>query len=285
VIARTGDLTVRRSELLLPDADAIPLAELFLPGAPAMTESVSAPETRLLRAGVAFIWLATGVLVLHPYYREVGEYYLGELGLPARVMIVTCVAEVFLGLAVLFAPLPVWLAGVQVALIGGFTVVLAWLEPGMLAHPFGLLSKNVPLAAMVVALWYIDREGWTPRARGWLVGGLAVFWIWEGLLPNTFAQGPAQRAVIASVGIPEQWGSLLLPATGIAMALSALGLLVLRGTWLRWLLAGQMLLVLGVCVVVTCYDARLWFHPFGPLTKNVSLLLATAALLQHSCKE
>src|SRR5438874_2337998 len=125
-----------------------------------MAESVPAAETCLLRAGVAFIWLATGLLVLHPYYRGVGELYLTPLGLPANVMIITCVAEVFLGLGVLFAPLPVWLAGVQVALIAGFTVILAWLDPAMLAHPFGLLSKNAPLAAMVVALWYIDREGW-----------------------------------------------------------------------------------------------------------------------------
>src|SRR5436309_11444585 len=106
-----------------------------------MADSVPpAADTRLLRAGVAFIWLATGLLVLHPYYREVGEQYLAPLGLPANVMIVTCAAEVFLGLGVLFAPLPVWLAGVQVALIAGFTVILAWLDPAMLAHPFGLLS-------------------------------------------------------------------------------------------------------------------------------------------------
>ena len=47
---------------------------------------------------VAFVWLATGLLVLHPYYREQGQEALGRLGLPDWFMYATCAAEVLLGL-------------------------------------------------------------------------------------------------------------------------------------------------------------------------------------------
>ena len=41
---------------------------------------------------------------------------------------------------------------------------------------------------------------------------------------------------------------------------------------------------LGLVVIigmVTWYDAQLWFHPFGPLTKNVSILIGTLVILRH----
>jgi hypothetical protein len=37
-------------------------------------------------------------------------------------------------------------------------------------------------------------------------------------------------------------------------------------------------------VLVTVYDAALWFHPFGPITKNVPLLAATLALARGSSR-
>jgi hypothetical protein len=56
-----------------------------------------------LRFAVAFVWLFTGLAVLHPYYREVGAYYLVEcLGLPELLMYVTCGLEVLLSAAILF---------------------------------------------------------------------------------------------------------------------------------------------------------------------------------------
>jgi hypothetical protein len=71
----------------------------------------------LLRLSIAFVWLFTGLAVLHPYYREVGQEYLARLGLPDSVMVATCAFEVLLGLRVALGPASTWLMLLQVAMV------------------------------------------------------------------------------------------------------------------------------------------------------------------------
>lgn len=248
-----------------------------------MTREATAPSTDslALRASVAFVWLATGLGVLHPFYREVGTRYLQPLGLPDATMVVACVAEVLLGLCVLLLPARPWLAAVQVAPIAGFTLILGIEEPRLLVDPFGVLSKNVSLVAFIVAAWLLQREGWTPRSDWILRAGLGFLWVWEGLLANTIAQSETLREVIQAGPIPLANAGPLLAAAGIGEALGGLGLLFLRGRPLRILLILQTLGLLGICALVTNYQAALWFHPFGPLTKNVPLIVATVVLLRR----
>jgi hypothetical protein len=35
---------------------------------------------------------------------------------------------------------------------------------------------------------------------------------------------------------------------------------------------------------VTLYDPRLWWHPFGPITKNVPLIVGTALVIHAQGK-
>ncbi len=57
------------------------------------------PESVWLRWGIAFVWLATAVSVLHPSYRAIGKSYLDRIDLPAWLMFATCAGELVLGLA------------------------------------------------------------------------------------------------------------------------------------------------------------------------------------------
>src|SRR2546422_944648 len=93
--------------------------------------SVLSPQAaaRWLRGGLAFIWLATALGVVHPYYREVGAEYLDRLGLPSWPMTAACVAELLLGLWVASGKGSTGAAVVQAGLILGFTTVLACLDP------------------------------------------------------------------------------------------------------------------------------------------------------------
>ena len=68
----------------------------------ASTEDLRA--ARWLRWAVAFVWLATGVLWVHPEYRAVGGGYLARLGLPLALMPATCTLEVGLAFVVAFGP-------------------------------------------------------------------------------------------------------------------------------------------------------------------------------------
>ena len=90
---------------------------------------VRSARQSLAAPGVAFIWLATGLAVLHPHYRAQGVKYLEPLGLPPWVMLAACIGEVLLGLRVLFGRAATWLVLVQAAAIVAFTVILGVTQP------------------------------------------------------------------------------------------------------------------------------------------------------------
>src|SRR5262249_5321273 len=129
-------------------------------------------------------WLATGVLVVVPYYREVGLHYLDRLGLPSWLMVATCLAEVALGLRVALGRAATWLTVLQIGTILTFSIILAVLEPMLLISPYGYLSKNLPLVAVIGTVWLLEREGWTPHANWLLRAGVGIIWTTEGLLPK-----------------------------------------------------------------------------------------------------
>ena len=241
-------------------------------------------DSRALRIGVAFVWLATGLGVLHPFFRAQGAPYLRQLGLADVWMYAACPAEVVLGLCVLLLPARGWLTAVQVAAISGFTVTLAAEDAHLLVNPFGVLSKNVSLVAFILAAWLLWREGWTKRAEWVLRCGLAFVWVWEGLFANTLFQSETLRAVIAATGLSLPNLRVLLAAAGVGEALGGVALLVLRGRLLCWLLTLQAAGLLLICVLVTNYDPVLWFHPFGPLTKNIPLIAGTLVLLRRAAR-
>ncbi len=228
----------------------------------------------LIRLGIGFVWLFTGLAVLHPFYREEGMRYLSPLGLPEWVMFATCAFEVALGLWVLLRPASKWITLLQIAMIVTFTLILSIQQPRLLAHPFGVLSKNFCLLAMIVSVFYLDREGWSWRAEWSLRLGMAFIWVWDGIVPCILMPALELEEVLDFLGL----GSQFLIWIGISQAISGVLVLVLRG-WIR-----QMILIshlFGICAItgiVTFVFPELWFHPFGPLTKNVPLILGTYIL-------
>jgi hypothetical protein len=239
-------------------------------------------EERALCGGAAFVWLATGLSALHPYYREVGHAYLARLGLPDGLMYATCAAEVLLGLRVALGRATTAVTAVQAALIVGFTVILAVLDPPLLVHPDGVLTKNLPLLATVGTAWLLRREGWTPRAAWLLRGGMAIIWITEGLFPKVLFQAGWEVALVKRSGLVFGDSVLFLRVMGACEALSGVAALLLRGRPLRWLLGAQLAALLVLPLLVGWQEPELWVHPFGPLTKNVPILVGTALLWRRA---
>ncbi|NOY25213.1 MAG: hypothetical protein GXP62_05015, partial [Oligoflexia bacterium] len=234
---------------------------------------------------VAAVWLVTGVLVLHPSYRAEGARWLALLGIPAAVMWVTCIAEIALGLRVgLGTPRP-WLAAVQTVAVLGFSLILVVLDPLLLADPFGVITKNVPLLAVVLVTLWLHEEGWTTRSTRVLRFGMAIIWVTEGLLPKILFQQPQELAVVAGSGMVPFDPSIFLRGMGLAQILSGIGALTLRGRALRLLLWCQILALVLLPLLVSIQRPLLWVHPFGPLTKNLPILAGTLVLVHRLARQ
>ncbi len=243
----------------------------------------SAPrwQIRLLSSSVAAVWLATGVLVLHPAYRAEGLAWLDRTGLPPAVMWGTCGGEVLLGLRVLLGPPTRSLAVIQTLLVAGFSVILATLSPMLLASPYGVLTKNLPLLAALWVATGVSLQGWTPRLTWLLRGGMAIIWVTEGLVPKILFQQPAELAVVAGSGlVPIDPGHFLV-GMGLAQISSGVLALLLPARPLQLLLALQIAALLVLPVLVGVQDPSLWTHPFGPLTKNLPIIAGHVVLLSR----
>jgi hypothetical protein len=205
-----------------------------------------------------------------------------RLGLPDELMFATCAAEVLLGLRVALGRATTAVTAVQVVVVGGFTAILAILEPALLVHPDGVLTKNLPLLATIGTAWLLWREGWGPRAAWLLRGGMALIWITEGLFPKILFQAGWEVALVSRSGLA--WGNpaAFLRLVGACEVLSGVAALLLRGRLLRWLLGAQLAALAVLPGLVGWLEPQLWFHPFGPLTKNVPILVGTALLWRRA---
>lgn len=234
-----------------------------------------APELPWMRFGVAGIWLLTGILVVHPAYREVGHAWLHRMGLPDFLMYGTCAAEVVLAIRLLVRPWNRMLAALQIGAMAAFTTLLAVADPWLLVHPFGMLTKNLPIVGLILAVRLVETEGWTARALWTLRVGMAVVWITEGILPKILFQQPMELAVVVNSGLVPGNPATFLTGLGVAQALSGVAALLLPRRAAAVLLVGQALAVIVLPSLVSWQDPLLWVHPFGPMTKNLAVCVGS----------
>ncbi|MGC4404233.1 SDR family oxidoreductase [Methyloversatilis sp. MC4-4] len=121
----------------------------------------------LLRLSIAALWIWTGVVSLGLYPITASLALLarvGAEGLFAYVLLYGAAAsDLALGVLTLALPLAMRrsLWATQIALIVFYSVVITVALPEFWLHPFGPLSKNVPLLASLLLLLFID----TPAPR------------------------------------------------------------------------------------------------------------------------
>ena len=107
---------------------------------------------------------------------------------------------------------------------------------------------------------------------------IAAVWIVTGLL--SFGLYPVREsyALLAAAGIPEQFAPLLLYGAASFDMLMGIGVVVLKRR--RWLWIAQMMLIVGYTAIITFRLPEFWMHPFGPVLKNLPLLVAIAIMVQ-----
>lgn len=116
----------------------------------------------VLRIALALMWIWTAIVSFGLY--PVGDSYdllarVGLHGVPATLALYgSAVLDLLLGVLTLAAPPPwrrrVWLA--QFALVAGYTVLVSFFLPEYWLHPYGPISKNLPILAAILLLWGLE---------------------------------------------------------------------------------------------------------------------------------
>lgn len=120
----------------------------------------------LLRLTLAFLWLWTAIVSLGLYPTEFSRDLLSRVGLEGAAATLAlygaALLDLALGVLTLWAP-PRWRWWVwpaQLALIAGYTLLVTVFLPEYWLHPYGPISKNLPIIGVIVLLWALE-----PRRR------------------------------------------------------------------------------------------------------------------------
>lgn len=116
----------------------------------------------VLRWAIALLWLWTGIVSLGLYPVADSLALLARVGLHGTVADVAlygaAALDLVLGIACIVVPARrralVWLA--QLLLIAGYTVLITLFLPEYWLHPYGPISKNLPVAAAIALLWALE---------------------------------------------------------------------------------------------------------------------------------
>lgn len=115
------------------------------------------------RLAIAAVWIWTGIVSLGLFPVEDSLALLADFGLQGAPALwalhAGAVLDIALGVLTLAAPAHwmgrVWLA--QLAVIAGYTAVITLRMPHWWLHPYGPLTKNLPMMALVALLWAMQR--------------------------------------------------------------------------------------------------------------------------------
>jgi uncharacterized protein YbjT (DUF2867 family) len=113
----------------------------------------------LLRAAVAIVWIASGVTSLALYPLEDSLALLARAGVDSIFFLYgAALLDIAMGLAIYLLKQRRWLWRLQIALILGYSAIVAWWLPEFLVHPFAPLLKNLPMLAAIVALHELEQR-------------------------------------------------------------------------------------------------------------------------------
>jgi uncharacterized protein YbjT (DUF2867 family) len=116
----------------------------------------------VLRVAIAAVWIATAIVSAFIYPAAASYELLARSGIPEHLrplmLYGAALFDLLLGLGTLFLRRRRWLWRMQLALIGFYTIVIALRLPEFLIHPYGPLTKNLPMLAAIWLLYELERE-------------------------------------------------------------------------------------------------------------------------------
>ncbi|HEX2543321.1 MAG TPA: SDR family oxidoreductase [Ramlibacter sp.] len=116
----------------------------------------------VLRVALAFLWLWTALVSFGLYPVQDSYALLARVGLHGTLATIAlygaALLDLVLGLLTLASPAAwrSWVWGSQLALILGYTLLITAFLPEYWLHPYGPISKNVPVLALIGLLWALE---------------------------------------------------------------------------------------------------------------------------------
>lgn len=83
------------------------------------------------------------------YDPTLGYELLGDSSLSSFIIYSASLLDIALGVWVLSAVKATWAAWVQAAVIVSYTILLTLIAPVYWLHPFGVLTKNIPIMVLI----------------------------------------------------------------------------------------------------------------------------------------
>ncbi len=125
----------------------------------------------LLRVAVALVWIWTFIVSIGLYPRDQSLALLARVGAHGAwaglLLDGAAIFDLALGIGTLVLPAGArarLLWPLQLALIAFYTFAISFALPEFWLHPFGPLSKNLPMCAAIVLLWAMDAPAAAPGA-------------------------------------------------------------------------------------------------------------------------
>jgi hypothetical protein len=119
----------------------------------------------LLRLAIAFLWIFTGIVSAFIYPVEKSYQMLAQVGISMfwqPILLYTAsILNILLGMATLLSYRLVLLGSIQLLVITIYTIVISLYLPGFWSHPFGPLSKNVPVVVLILIMMVLN----SPRIK------------------------------------------------------------------------------------------------------------------------
>jgi len=106
---------------------------------------------------------------------------------------------------------------------------------------------------------------------------IAFIWIFTGIVSAFLYPVEESYKLLSATGISGIWLPIMLYSAAAFDGL--LGIATLVAYKIRLIVSLQLLLIISYMVIITIALPELWLHPFGPITKNLPLIVATLIML------
>lgn len=152
----TADAAPVRAVLGKPLRDPV-----HFPGAGQKARAVGAWAVPAARAIIALLWLFTAYASWFGWPHDESRGWLLRCGLPSAwgepVLLAASLADAAIGVLVLLSG-RAWIWALQIALVAGYTLIMSLCLPEFWMHPFGPLSKNLPVLVLMCWMWRLSGE-------------------------------------------------------------------------------------------------------------------------------